>query len=65
VPGIKNSNQAICLQMAANYWLYSAIVWFLPAVLLVMVAAHPSELEFALIQADRAADAGRLVGART
>ncbi|MGB0097450.1 MAG: hypothetical protein WBP81_33535 [Solirubrobacteraceae bacterium] len=33
----------IMLQMSANYWLYSYVVWFFPLVVLVLVGMHPVE----------------------
>jgi hypothetical protein len=32
----------IAVQLAANYWLYSYIVWFMPPVLLALFASHPA-----------------------
>jgi hypothetical protein len=32
----------IAVQLAANYWLYSYIVWFLPPVLMALFAAYPT-----------------------
>ena len=43
----------IALQLAANYWLYSYIVWFYPLVLVALVCAHPSELGWALAREER------------
>ena len=31
----------IALQISANYWLYSYIVWFFPLVAVALFAAHP------------------------
>ncbi len=32
----------IALQLAANYWLYSYIVWFFPLVIVALVGSHPA-----------------------
>ena len=54
----------IALQLAANYWLYSYIVWFFPLVLLALVCAHPSELAWAMRrQEERWAERQELVAA--
>ncbi len=45
----------IALQLSANYWLYSYIVWFFPLVIVALFASHPSELEHALRAEERAA----------
>jgi hypothetical protein len=52
----------IALQLSANYWLYSYIVWFFPMVIVALLGAHPSELEHALRAEEEAATArGALV----
>ncbi len=38
----------IALQMVANYWLYSYIVWFFPLVMVALLGAYPSQLGWAL-----------------
>jgi hypothetical protein len=43
----------IALQLVANYWLYSYIVWFFPLVAVALFGAHPSELGWALEQQER------------
>jgi hypothetical protein len=48
----------IALQLSANYWLYSYIVWFFPAVIVALLAAHPSTLGWAIATAEDGA-AGR------
>jgi hypothetical protein len=35
----------ILLQCAANYWLYSYIVWFFPFVIVALMGAHPRRRE--------------------
>jgi hypothetical protein len=32
----------IALQLAANYWLYSYIVWFFPLVIAAVFGSHPA-----------------------
>jgi hypothetical protein len=32
----------IAVQLAANYWLYSYVVWFMPPVLLALFASYPA-----------------------
>jgi hypothetical protein len=32
----------IALQLAANYWLYSYVVWFFPLVIVALAGAHPA-----------------------
>ena len=32
----------IAVQLSANYWLYSYIVWFMPPVLLALFASYPA-----------------------
>ena len=32
----------IALQLAANYWLYSYIVWFFPLVIVALVGSYPA-----------------------
>ncbi len=44
----------IALQLVANYWLYSYIVWFFPLVIVAAFGAHPSELGWALEEQERA-----------
>jgi hypothetical protein len=44
----------IALQLVANYWLYSYIVWFFPLVIVAMFGAYPSRLGWALEQQERA-----------
>jgi len=40
----------ICLQMVANYWLYSYIVWFYPLVIVALLAAHPTAVRASLLE---------------
>ncbi|MGI8573379.1 MAG: hypothetical protein ACR2L9_12255 [Solirubrobacteraceae bacterium] len=47
----------IALQLSANYWLYSYVVWFFPMVIVALFASHPSELEHALRAEEEAAAA--------
>ncbi|MGH2930106.1 MAG: hypothetical protein ACRDL8_18025, partial [Solirubrobacteraceae bacterium] len=35
----------IALQLVANYWLYPYIVWFFPAVIVALLASHPTPLQ--------------------
>ncbi len=52
----------IMLQLSANYWLYSYIVWFFPFVMVALLAAHPQRREtvgFARPVRDHAAAAAR------
>ena len=42
----------IALQLGANYWLYSYIVWFFPLVIVALLAAHPSTLGYAIATAE-------------
>jgi hypothetical protein len=44
----------IAVQLAANYWLYSYLVWFYPMVMVALFASHPTELEHALATAEEA-----------
>ncbi|MDQ6818454.1 MAG: hypothetical protein M3018_13770 [Actinomycetota bacterium] len=53
----------IALQLSANYWLYSYVVWFFPLVIVALFASHPSELEHALRAEERAAERNALVAA--
>ena len=43
----------IAIQLTANYWLYSYIVWFFPAVIVAIFASHPSSepLRFSQLRA--------------
>ncbi len=43
----------IALQMVANYWLYSYIVWFFPLVIVALFGAYPSRLGWALEEEER------------
>ncbi len=44
----------IMLQISANYWLYSYVVWFFPLVILALVGTHPVEVRNApLAEAER------------
>ncbi len=38
----------IALQMVANYWLYSYIVWFYPLVIFALLASHPTRVQASL-----------------
>jgi hypothetical protein len=42
----------IALQLTANYWLYSYLVWFFPLVVVALLAAHPSPLGWAIAAAE-------------
>jgi hypothetical protein len=42
----------IALQLFANYWLYSYIVWFFPLVMVALLGPHPSTLGFAIATAE-------------
>ena len=42
----------VALQLTANYWLYSYIVWFFPLVIVALLAAHPSTLRSAITAAE-------------
>jgi hypothetical protein len=44
----------IAIQLVANYWLYSYIVWFYPLVIVALFGAYPSRLGWALEQQERA-----------
>jgi hypothetical protein len=39
----------IMLQISANYWLYSYVVWFFPLVILALVGTHPVEVPSAAL----------------
>jgi hypothetical protein len=43
----------IAIQMVANYWLYSYIVWFFPLVIVALFGAYPSRLGWALEAEER------------
>ncbi len=54
----------IALQLTANYWLYSYLVWFFPLVMVALLAAHPSALGWAIAAAEETSvDRPALVGA--
>ena len=42
----------IAVELTANYWLYSYIVWFFPLVMVALLAAHPSSLGRAIAAAE-------------
>jgi hypothetical protein len=44
----------IAVQVVANYWLYSYIVWFYPLVVVALFGAYPSRLGWALEAQERA-----------
>jgi uncharacterized BrkB/YihY/UPF0761 family membrane protein len=44
----------IAVQLVANYWLYSYIVWFYPLVVVALLGAYPSKLGWALEEEERA-----------
>jgi hypothetical protein len=53
----------IALQLTANYWLYSYIVWFFPLVIVALLAAYPSTLGWAIAAAEeRSVERPALVG---
>ncbi|HEY6397683.1 MAG TPA: hypothetical protein VIX82_09540 [Solirubrobacteraceae bacterium] len=51
----------IALQLAANYWLYSYVVWFFPMVIVALFASHPTLLEYALTADERTGEQSTLV----
>jgi hypothetical protein len=42
----------ISVELSANYWLYSYIVWFFPLVMVALLGAHPSSLGRAIAAAE-------------
>jgi hypothetical protein len=55
----------IALQLCANYWLYSYVVWFFPLVIVALFASHPTGLGWAIatVEEERAAQQPPLVPA--
>ncbi len=41
------------LEMVANYWLYSYIMWFFPLVIVALFGSYPSRLGWALDAEER------------
>ncbi len=50
----------IALQLGANYWLYSYVVWFFPMVMVALFASHPTVLEHALRADERPSEQSAL-----
>ena len=48
----------IALQLTANYWLYSYVVWFFPLVAVALFASHPARRRRFVDEAPQHADSG-------